>query len=113
MNVYDQAHSLAKAIKESGEYKEYKEYETEIDKNPDLSKMIKDFQQKSIELQTKQMLGEELTAEMTAGIQSLYQIVLQDPLAANYLQASMRFSLMMKDVYEILGEVSGIGSFLG
>jgi len=108
MNVYDCAHNLATAIKEADEFKQYEEYRKQVDANPDLSKMIKDFEQKSMEMQMKQMQGEEITQDQMAGIQQLYGIVLQDPVAANYVQASMRFSLMMKDVYEILGEATGI-----
>ena len=36
-----------------------------------------------------------------------------DPLCAEYLQAEMRFSLMMKDVYEIIGEATGLGDLGG
>lgn len=106
MNVYDQAHGLAQAIKESEEFKQYKMYEEQIDANPEMSKMIKDFQQKSVEFQAKQMAGEEVGPDMMSGIQQLYSIVMQDPLCANYMQASMRFSLMMKDVFDIIGEAT-------
>ena len=34
-------------------------------------------------------------------------------IAAQYMETEMRFSLMMKDVYEIIGEAIGIGSILG
>jgi hypothetical protein len=36
-------------------------------------------------------------------MQNLSQILMRDPLAAEYLQAEMRFTLMVNDVYEILG----------
>ena len=36
-----------------------------------------------------------------------------EPVAAEYIQAQMRFSLMMKDVYEILGDAMGIGKPFG
>ncbi len=107
MNVYDEAHNLARAIKESEEYKQMKNAEAIVDQNEALKKMIQDFQEKSMEIQLKQMAGEELTQETTESIQKLYSIVMQDPQAAEFLQVSMRFSLMMKDVYEILGEVTG------
>ena len=45
-------------------------------------------------------------------IQQLYSIVAMDPLAANHMQNEMRFSIMMKDVYEILGEAIGQGDLL-
>ena len=107
MNVYDEAHGLAQAIKQSEEYKQMKDAEAIVDKNPDLKQMIQDFQNKSMEMQLKQMAGEEMDQASTEAIQKLYAIVMQDPQAAQFLQASMRFSIMMKDVYEILGEVTG------
>ena len=47
MNVYDQAHGLASAIKESEEFKQYNALKNQIDANEELSKMLKDFQAKS------------------------------------------------------------------
>lgn len=109
MNVYDQAHGLAAAIKNSEEFKEFKRYDEQVKANPSLEKMIRDMEQKSVEFQTKQMMGENVTEEMMQNMTQLYQIVMQDPVAAQYMQASMRFSIMMKDVYEILGEATGMG----
>jgi len=109
MNVYDQAHNLARAIKESEEFKQYDYLKKVIDQNADLSKMVKDFQAKQFELQAKQMMGEEMPADMMQSIQELYQSIMTDPTAAQYMQAEMRFSLMMNDVYKILGEVMGLG----
>ena len=43
----------------------------------------------------------------------LTEIVTADPAAAQYLQCQMRFSIMMKDVYEIIGEATGLGDMLG
>ena len=113
MNVYDQAHGLAQAIKASEEFKQYDEIKKKIKENPELDKMIKDFQSKQIELQAKQMMGEELTPETMSAVQELYGILLKDPIAAQYIQTEMRFSLMMKDVYEIIGQVTGMGDMLG
>ena len=69
--------------------------------------MMKDFQQKSMEIQLKQMTGEQPGAEDMQQIQQLYSIVAMDPIAAEYMQNEMRFSIMMKDVYEIIGEAIG------
>lgn len=110
MNVYDQAHSLAKAIKESEEFKQYDYLKKVIDQNEELSRMVKDFQAKQFELQAKQMMGEEMSPDMMQSVQELYQIIMTDPTAAQYMQAEMRFSLMMNDVYKILGEVMGLGN---
>lgn len=110
MNVYDQAHGLAAAIRESEEFKQYDQLKKVVDENEELSKMIKDFQSKQFEAQAKQMMGEEAAPDMSQQIQNLYQIIMKDPMAAQYMQAEMRFSLMMNDVYKILGEVMGLGN---
>lgn len=112
MNVYDQAHGLARAIKESEEFKQYDNLKKEIDKKPELAAMVKDFQQKQFQMQAKQMMGESNTPDVTQQIQEMYQIIMKDPMAAQYMQAEMRFSLMMNDVYKILGDVMGIGNMI-
>lgn len=104
MNVYEEAHSLSRAIKESEEYKQYKAASDKIKENPELDKMIQDFMEKQIKMQTKQMMGEEVPQDIMETIQKLSGIVMADPAAAEYLQCQMRFSLMMQDVYNILGE---------
>lgn len=48
MNVYDQAHGLAQAIKMSEEYKQYEGAKAKINENEDLSKMIRDFRPSSL-----------------------------------------------------------------
>ena len=113
MNVYDQAHGLAQAIKGSEEFKRYDALKKQIDANESLSAMVKDFQQKNMEIQAKQMMGEQMAPEDIGQIQQLYAIVARDPLAAQYFEAEMRFSIMMKDVYEILGEAIGAGGLFG
>jgi len=110
MNVYDAAHNLAKAIKESEEYKQYNDIKEAVSGNDELAGMLNDFQGKQFEIQAKQMMGEEIGEEMMGQIQSLYGIMMQDPTAAQYLQSEIRFSLMMNDIYKILGEVISLGN---
>ncbi len=108
MNVYDEAHSLSRAIKESEEYKQYEAAKAAVNANAELAAMIKDFQTKQFELQAKQMMGEELGPELTETVQNLYGVMMRDPLAAEYMQCEMRFQIMMGDVYKILGDAMGI-----
>ena len=87
MNVYDQAHGLAQAIKESEEFKQYSRLKSSIDANEELSKMVKDFQAKQCEVQAKQMMGESVGPEVMNQVQELYQIMGRDPLAAKAITA--------------------------
>lgn len=108
MNVYDEAHGLARAIKESQEFKNYSELREKVEANESVNEMLKNFQQKQMEIQGKAMMGEELGEEFQTTLQNLYGILAKDPLAAEYLQAEMQFSMMMNDVYKILGEAIGV-----
>lgn len=109
MNVYDQAHQLAKAIKESEEFKQFDATKKKIEANPQLDQAIKDFMKKQLEMQAQQMMGQQMDQEQFNQLQQLSMILMQDPTAAEYLQNQMRFSMMMSDVYKIVGEVADFG----
>ena len=113
MNVYDQAHGLDKSIKESQEFIQYDALKKQVDANPQLSQMIQEVQAKQFELQAKQMMGEQVDSDAMAQVQQLAAIMMRDPLAMQYMQAQMRFSLMMNDVYKIIGDAVGMGDMAG
>ncbi len=107
MNVYEEAHDLARAIRESEEFKEYDSLKKKIEADPELAGMIHDFEQKQVEMQARTMAGEAAPEGFQQQMQKLYQIVMRDPSAAAYMQAAVRFSLMINDVYQILGDAMG------
>ncbi len=109
MNAYDEAHALARALKESEEYVTYMKIKDRVSENAELSAMLNDFQQRQFQLQAQQVMGGDVTAEMAEHTQNLYQILAKDPLAAEYLQAEFAFTRIVSDVYAILGEVIKIG----
>ncbi|MDO4518008.1 MAG: YlbF family regulator [Bacillota bacterium] len=109
MNVYDQAHQLATAIKQSEECKQYNDINNKIKANPELDNAIKDFTKKQFEFQAAQMMGQEVSQEDFAKLQQLSAVLMQDPLTSQYFQCQMRFSTMMADVYKILGDVADFG----
>ncbi len=104
-NVYDMAHELARSLKESDQYKHYKHMKEKVSENQALSDMINDFQEKNMAMQTQQMLNGTPAEDLIAQVQSLYQIVMADPLAAQYIQAELAFTQVVSDIYGILGEV--------
>ncbi len=104
-NVYDLAHELARALKDCDQYKTYIEMKAKISENEELSAMLNDFQEKNMTMQTQQMLTGTPPEDLMAQVQSLYQIVMKDPLAAQYIQSEMAFTQVVSDIYGILGEV--------
>ena len=103
-NVYDIAHELVRSLKETDQFKHYKAAKAKLDANEQLSKMVADLQEKSMQMQAKMMTGEKPADEDMQQYQSLYGIVLQDPLAAEYLQSEMAFSQIVADIYGIIGD---------
>ena len=105
MNVYDSARELVLAIKDTDEYKSYMEAKEKVSVNSELVEAINDYQEKQFDLQKQQLAGVELTPELLAGITASSEILMKDPLAAEYLQAQMRYMVMIGDLYKTLGEV--------
>ena len=108
MNVYDEAHSLAKAIKESNEFKEFDKMRREIESDEELSKMLGELQQLQVALQAAQMQGQQPDADTMSRVQNLSMMLSSKPLAAQFLQAEGAFSVMMNDVFGIIGEAMGM-----
>ena len=109
MNVYDQAHQLAAAIKESEEWKQYNTVKEKLEANPELNSAVTDFMKKQFEFQTSQLMGNEIDQEEFMQLQQLSAVLMQDPLTSEYFQCQMRFSTMMSDVYKIIGDTADFG----
>jgi cell fate (sporulation/competence/biofilm development) regulator YlbF (YheA/YmcA/DUF963 family) len=105
VNPYDKARELAAAIRESDEYRDYLASKEKAQQNPELVSALNDYQEKQFDMQKRQVVGEEIGPEMMAQMQNLYQILARDPVAAEYLNAQMRFAMMANDVYSVLGDV--------
>lgn len=108
MNVYDEAHSLARAIKESNEFKEFDRMRKEVEQDPDVSQMLGEFQKIQIDLQAAQMTGNPPDQSLISRMQSLSTMLATKPLAARFMQTEAAFSVMMNDVLRIIGEAVGL-----
>lgn len=108
MNVYEEAHNLARSIKESNEFIEFDEARRSIESDPELRDMISEFQKAQIRMQTRMMNGEQTGNDLMQQVQSMYIMLQGKPEAVKYIERQARFSIMMKDVYEILSDAIGI-----
>ena len=105
-NPYDKARELSIAIKESQEYRDYLEAKERASQNPELVAALNDFQEKQFELQKKVLIGGDMDQDnMMQQMQELYQVLARDPAAAAYLQAQIRYTMMVNDVYKVLADI--------
>ena len=70
--------------------------------------MIADMQKLQIELQTAQISGQQPPEDLISRVQSLSAMLATKPLAARFMQAEAAFSVMMNDVFQIIGEAMGV-----
>ncbi len=79
MNVYDEVNNLARAIKESKEYLEYKQIKSELFVDPELKKQVDEFEKIRYEEQLLALQGEQQSEEKMKKLQELYSILVQNP----------------------------------
>mgnify|MGYP001861438162 CR=1 FL=1 len=91
MNVYDTANRLASELRQSEEYKNYKQAREMVASNPDLKKKIGDFEVARYDAQMTQMQTGKEDVEKTNKMKELYAEL-------------MKFNIVLADVNKIIGE---------
>ena len=104
MYVYDCVNNLAKAIKDSKEYNEFKEVKASVMKVEGLKAQIDEFEKIRYEEQLLAMQGEKQSEEKMQKLQELYNILVKNPDVKDYFDKEVRFNIMMADVNKIIGE---------
>ena len=104
MYVYDQANNLAKSIKESKEYLEYKKAKEDLNNNPELKQKVDEFEKIRYEVQVMAFQGEKQDEEKQKKLQEMYQILMQDSKIKEFFDVEVRFNIMLADVNKIISE---------
>lgn len=108
MNPYDQAHALAKSLKESEEYREYirlREVAYESDTNHAL---LDEYKRLQFRLQAKMAAGETMPEEDFQRLQQIGTLLQFNQDVSAYLLAEFRFQRMLSDIFKILADVAGV-----
>lgn len=108
MNPYDQAHTLARALKESEEYREYqrlRELAYESDTNRAL---LDEYKRLQFRLQAKMAAGETMPEEDFQRLQQIGTLLQFNQDVSAYLLAEFRFQRMLSDIFKILADVAGV-----
>ena len=108
MNPYDQAHALARALKDSEEYREYARLK-EIAYDDGTNKALLDeYKRLQFRMQAKLASGETMPEEDFQRLQQIGALLQFNPDVSAYLLADFRFQRLLSDIFKILGEVAGI-----
>lgn len=104
MAVYDKCHELARAIKESKEYQEFKEIKSIVYNDLHLKDKIDEFEKIRYEEQLLAIQGEAQSQDKMQKLQELYEILIKEPQVKDYFDKEVRFNVMIADVNKIIGE---------
>ena len=104
MNVYDTANKLAKEIRNSTEYHEFKKVKTQIANNIELKEKIDSFERMRYEVQVFSLNGETQDREKVETMQKLYLELIQIDEVKKYFDLELKFNVLLADVNKIIGE---------
>jgi len=104
MNVYDTANKLARELKESNEYLEYKNIKKALDQNQEVKEKLREFEEKRYAVQLEALKGEEQEKDKLEEMQRIYATLMQNELAKSYFDAELKFNVLIADVNKIIAE---------
>ena len=108
MNPYDQAHALARSLKESEEYKEYKRLREIAYEESTNRALLDEYKKLQFRLQAKMAAGETMPEEDYQRLQQIGTLLQFNSDVTAFLMAEFRFQRMLSDIFKILGDVAGI-----
>lgn len=102
--MYNEAHALARAIRESQEYKDYKHWHETVMQDEKNKAIVDDYHEKAMALQMQMMGGNEPDEQAIEQLKGLESIVTANSTIRSYLEAEMRMSTAYADVQKIISE---------
>ena len=108
MNPYDQAHALAKSLKESEEYREYMRLREIAYEESTNRALLDEYKKLQFRLQAKMAAGETMPEEDYQRLQQIGTLLQFNSDVTAYLMAEFRFQRMLSDIFKILADVAGV-----
>ena len=108
MNPYDQAHALARSLRESAEYVEYSRLKELAYADDTNRALLDEYKRLQFRLQAKMASGESLPPDDMQRLQQIGTLLQFNPDVSSYLMAEFRFQRMLTDIFKILADVAGV-----
>jgi len=101
-NIYDNAYSLEKAIRNSEEFNDLKQAYENVMENDISKKLFEKFRDTQMELQEKQMVGEEITEEEVERARQTVEDVQQHEQISKLMEEEQRLNTVINDISRII-----------
>ncbi len=102
VNLYDSAYELEKAIRNSTEYTELRRLYDAVNNDPSAKNMFENFRNIQLQLQEKQMTGQEITQEEVEQAQKTVALVQQHELISKLMEAEQRMSMVIAELNKVI-----------
>lgn len=115
VNLYDAANELEKAIRQSDEYTQLQQAYIQVNADAATKNMFDQFRQIQMNLQQKQMMGQDISQAEVEEAQRSVALVQQNEKISLLMQAEQRMSMVigelnqviMKPLEELYGKMEG------
>ncbi len=108
MNVYDEAHALARSLRESDAYKEYMRLRELAYADRTNAALLDEYKKLQFRLQAKMASGESLPDGDMTRLNQIATLLQLNQDAGAYLLAEFNYQKLLADVFRILADVAGI-----
>jgi len=108
MNVYDLAHGLARALKESDEFAERERLRLVAYSDDTNRALLDEFKKLQIQAQVRFASGERPPDDDMDRLSKISALLQYNADTSAYVLADFRYQKLLADIYKILGETAGI-----
>ncbi|MFE8696260.1 YlbF family regulator [Cytobacillus sp. FJAT-53684] len=102
VNLYDAAYELEKAVRQSEEYSRLKQAYDEVNADASAKDMFDNFRSIQLQLQQKQMMGEDISEEVVMQAQKSVALVQQNAKISKLMEAEQRMSMVIAEMNKII-----------
>ncbi|KKK36005.1 hypothetical protein WQ57_21745 [Mesobacillus campisalis] len=102
VNLYDSAYEMEKAIRTSDEYVNLRKIYDEVNNDESARRMFENFRNIQMQLQQKQMMGQEISQEEVEQAQKTVALVQQHDTISRLMEAEQRMSMVIAEINKVI-----------
>lgn len=102
VNLHDSAYEMERAIRNSTEYIMLKSLYDEVNADASAKEMFENFRNMQLQLQQKQMMGENISQQEVERAQQVVALVQQHPKISQLMEAEQRMSMIIAELNKII-----------
>lgn len=102
MNIYDKAHELSAAIRDSKEVSDITAALKLIESDPESQRMLDDFRTRQMEVQQRMMSGDMPNPEEMEQMEKLFEVLNLNLNIRRLFDAEQRLSTIIEDINKII-----------